>query len=103
MEQIQQQCQMYLCDLKEVNVLIKFSKKAIGYVSVFTDLGGMFCKALDPERSYCDFYTPVYSDERLIHRMDDIGYIPSESEMIQNELFTLCRMVQRIMVMSIKD
>jgi hypothetical protein len=35
-----------LCDTKEANILIKFSKEAIGYVPVLSDLGAIYCKKL---------------------------------------------------------
>ncbi len=32
-----------LCDTKEQNILIRFSKEHIGYVLALTDLGGVYC------------------------------------------------------------
>ena len=43
---------MSLCDMKEENILITYSREKMGYVPVLTDLGGVYCKELDENRLY---------------------------------------------------
>ena len=52
-----------LCDLKEENLLIKFSKEVIGYVPMLTDLGAAHCVEVNPESTYPMGRTCNYFDE----------------------------------------
>lgn len=104
MQQLQSNIGMYLCDLKEENLLITHSEELIGYVLVLTDLGGAFCRQVDPLRVYSDYYTPLYADMEIRRKhLSQADHVHTESEMVQNELFTLCRMVQRIIIYSVAD
>ena len=59
-----------LCDTKGANILMKYDLEKMGYLPVITDLGGMYCPAIDANRLYAEFYTPLYFDKRLMDKME---------------------------------